>query len=196
MRVSCFLFVAAASHAAAFAPAPSASLAPHRRRVVGLSMSATTPPPDSEKFSILGSTRDDEGPRAIKGRRGAFLGVRRESGALRRGLERVGGGVGLGSSMSDDGGVTPLMPLGGLSPCVIKVLGCGGGGSNAVSSFRAVKISYRGGERRASTTGCGRNKKASNTVRGTRIDSKLRNDSPESVSRLRILNKYWEPVWK
>jgi len=34
--------------------------------------------------------------------------------------------------MSDDGGVTPLMPLGGLSPCVIKVLGCGGGGSNAV----------------------------------------------------------------
>lgn len=35
--------------------------------------------------------------------------------------------VSLGSSMN------ALMPDGGLSPCVIKVLGVGGGGSNAVS---------------------------------------------------------------
>ena len=37
----------------------------------------------------------------------------------------------LGSSMN------ALMPNRGLSPCVIKVLGIGGGGSNAVSRGRA-----------------------------------------------------------
>ena len=62
---------------------------------------------------------NDEGPRKY-GKNGTFLGIRRESGYLRRSMEQ-------GSS------VAPLMPDGGLSPCVIKVLGVGGGGSNAVS---------------------------------------------------------------
>ena len=54
------------------------------------------------------------------GKNGSFLGIRWESGYLRRSLERCSS-------------VAPLMPDGGLSPCVIKVLGVGGGGSNAVS---------------------------------------------------------------
>lgn len=41
--------------------------------------------------------------------------------------KQVGQKTELGSSMN------ALMPDGGLSPCVIKVLGVGGGGSNAVS---------------------------------------------------------------
>lgn len=65
------------------------------------------------------SSNGDEGPRKY-GKNGTFLGIRRESGYLRRSMEQ-------GSS------VAPLMPDGGLSPCVIKVLGVGGGGSNAVS---------------------------------------------------------------
>ena len=64
----------------------------------------------------------EEGPRKY-GKNGTFLGIRRESGYLRRSMEQ-------GSS------VAPLMPDGGLSPCVIKVLGVGGGGSNAVSGER------------------------------------------------------------
>ena len=64
------------------------------------------------------SSNGDEGPRKY-GKNGTFLGIRRESGYLRRSMEQ-------GSSVA-------LMPDGGLSPCVIKVLGVGGGGSNAVS---------------------------------------------------------------
>ena len=69
--------------------------------------------------SLLDMESNDEGPRKY-GKNGTFLGIRRESGYLRRSMEQ-------GSS------VAPLMPDGGLSPCVIKVLGVGGGGSNAVS---------------------------------------------------------------
>lgn len=65
----------------------------------------------------------------------AFLGVRRESGILRRLMEQQ-------SQFNLHGRETTalksspyaLMPDGGLSPCVIKVLGVGGGGSNAVRS--------------------------------------------------------------
>jgi len=72
----------------------------------------------------------------LRGRKkgGTFLGIRRESGYLRRSLERRSS-------------VAPLMPDGGLSPCVIKVLGVGGGGSNAVSlrwrcEKRKMKFGY------------------------------------------------------
>ena len=73
---------------------------------------------DNSLMDLEGSS-GDEGPRKY-GKNGTFLGIRRESGYLRRSMEQ-------GSS------VAPLMPDGGLSPCVIKVLGVGGGGSNAVS---------------------------------------------------------------
>ena len=73
------------------------------------------------------------------GRNRSFLGIRRESGAVRRLMDQQRQqqqknsqgknqrDVALSSSMN------ALMPDGGLSPCVIKVLGVGGGGSNAVS---------------------------------------------------------------
>ena len=55
------------------------------------------------------------------------MGLRRESGAVRRMLsDQESSSTSLSSSPS------ALMPDGGLSPCVIKVLGVGGGGSNAV----------------------------------------------------------------
>ena len=74
---------------------------------------------ENSLVDLEGSSNGDEGPRKY-GKNGTFLGIRRESGYLRRSMEQ-------GSS------VAPLMPDGGLSPCVIKVLGVGGGGSNAVS---------------------------------------------------------------
>ena len=51
--------------------------------------------------------------------RGQFAGIRRKASSTRR-------------EMSDDGAV---MPDGGLSPCIIKVVGVGGGGCNAVSNL-------------------------------------------------------------
>mmetsp|Transcript_25136 Transcript_25136/g.54867 ORF Transcript_25136/g.54867 Transcript_25136/m.54867 type:complete len:462 (-) Transcript_25136:212-1597(-) len=65
----------------------------------------------------------------LRGRKkgGTFLGIRRESGYLRRSLERRSS-------------VAPLMPDGGLSPCVIKVLGVGGGGSNAVDRMLDTRV--------------------------------------------------------
>ena len=77
---------------------------------------------------------DGEGPRSLGPNR-AFLGVRRESGVLRRMMEAQGdqrtSAQRVGTALSSS--ATALMPDGGLSPCVIKVLGVGGGGSNAVS---------------------------------------------------------------
>ena len=76
-----------------------------------------------------------EGPRSL-GPKSAFLGMRRESGVMRRMMEqqrqREGPRVGQTALASSP---TALMPDGGLSPCVIKVLGVGGGGSNAVSCY-------------------------------------------------------------
>ncbi|KAL7520837.1 hypothetical protein ACHAWX_005541 [Stephanocyclus meneghinianus] len=71
----------------------------------------------------------------------AFLGVRRESGILRRLMEQQ-------SQFNLHGRETTalksspyaLMPDGGLSPCVIKVLGVGGGGSNAVDRMLDTRI--------------------------------------------------------
>lgn len=55
--------------------------------------------------------------------RGHFVGLRRKTSTARE--------------MSDDGAV---MPDGGLSPCIIKVVGVGGGGCNAVSNCTKLKI--------------------------------------------------------
>ncbi len=48
--------------------------------------------------------------------------------------QQTGTGSAAVSSTSLASSPSALMPDGGLSPCVIKVLGVGGGGSNAVSS--------------------------------------------------------------
>ena len=86
-------------------------------------------------FNVL----PDEKPRSL-GLNRSFLGMRRESGVMRRMMsehqqsrQRTHFGsnqAGTTSSLSNS--ATALMPDGGLSPCVIKVLGVGGGGSNAV----------------------------------------------------------------
>merc|ERR1719263_2408148 len=44
----------------------------------------------------------------------------------------------VGTALSSS--ATALMPDGGLSPCVIKVLGVGGGGSNAVDRMLDTRI--------------------------------------------------------
>lgn len=68
--------------------------------------------------------------------RGTFLGIRREKGFLRRSLEEQEM-----TSTSQSSSFTPLIPDGGLSPCVIKVLGVGGGGTNAVDRMLDTRIS-------------------------------------------------------
>ena len=65
-----------------------------------------------------------------KPERGQFSGIRRKASAL---------------EMNEDGAV---MPDGGLSPCIIKVVGVGGGGCNAVSteqnhSIVKYRLSFR-----------------------------------------------------
>lgn len=81
-------------------------------------------------------------------RRGTFLGIRRESGFLRRAREQQGHThTGSNTSTSTSTSSTqrsssfqPLIPDGGLSPCVIKVLGVGGGGTNAVDRMLDTRI--------------------------------------------------------
>jgi cell division protein FtsZ len=70
--------------------------------------------------------------------RGVFLGIRREKGFVRRALEDQDNQQ---STSSQSSSVTPLIPDGGLSPCVIKVLGVGGGGTNAVDRMLDTRIS-------------------------------------------------------
>lgn len=104
----------------------------------------------------------DECPKSLGSKR-TFLGVRRESGIMRRMMmeqqQLMGNsmssssssssitnsrGQGLATSSSTlsttalSSSATALMPDGGLSPCVIKVLGVGGGGSNAVRCLLVV----------------------------------------------------------
>jgi cell division protein FtsZ len=62
--------------------------------------------------------------------KGTFLGIRRERGFMRRAL-----------NTQTKSTVSPLIPDGGLSPCVIKVLGVGGGGTNAVDRMLDTRIS-------------------------------------------------------
>lgn len=69
--------------------------------------------------------------------RGTFLGIRREKGFLRRSLQTSSTTT---TSTSTQSTIAPLIPDGGLSPCVIKVLGVGGGGTNAVDRMLDTTI--------------------------------------------------------
>lgn len=64
-------------------------------------------------------------PHQLSNGKGAFLGFRSVKG-FREQARKSGTAL----NLSTDGGA--LMPDGGLSPCVIRVLGVGGGGCNAV----------------------------------------------------------------
>lgn len=66
-------------------------------------------------------------PHKLRDGRSTFLGFRSVSG-----FKRQASSTSSQLSASNDG--TALMPDGGLSPCVIRVLGVGGGGCNAVRS--------------------------------------------------------------
>ncbi|KAL7428990.1 hypothetical protein ACHAXH_002388 [Discostella pseudostelligera] len=107
----------------------------------------------------------DECPKSLGPKR-TFLGMRRESGIMRRMMmeqQQLMGTDSLCSSASSStsgrrqglatsslstnksstalsSSATALMPDGGLSPCVIKVLGVGGGGSNAVDRMLDTRI--------------------------------------------------------
>ena len=85
--------------------------------------------PERENAAGSTSSLSSEAPRSLGPKR-TFLGLRRESGAVRRMLEQQRQTSSSSSALSSS--ATALMPDGGLSPCVIKVLGVGGGGSNAV----------------------------------------------------------------
>ena len=83
-----------------------------------------------------------EAPRSLGPKR-TFLGMRREGGAMRRLMEQqrlADQSVNRGTTTALSNSATALMPDGGLSPCVIKVLGVGGGGSNAVRFFIRVGV--------------------------------------------------------
>lgn len=77
----------------------------------------------------------NESPRSLSPNR-SFLGIRRESGVVRRMMEQQKLAENQNTQRNRKTALsqsaTALMPDGGLSPCVIKVLGVGGGGSNAV----------------------------------------------------------------
>lgn len=97
---------------------------------------------DSGPLMGNGGSIISEEARALGPKR-SFLGMRRESGVMRRMMEQQKqgeantnrkGATALSSS------ATALMPDGGLSPCVIKVLGVGGGGSNAVDRMLDTRI--------------------------------------------------------
>lgn len=63
-------------------------------------------------------------PHKLKDGRGTFLGFR-----------EINDGKAATKKTELKSTVDPLMPDGGMNPCVIRVLGVGGGGCNAVSSF-------------------------------------------------------------
>jgi len=103
----------------------------------------------SSNSSVYDSLLDSEAPKSLGPKR-SFLGMRRESGVLRRMMAEQQGLVGGGvtkttavrqSSTALSSSMSALMPDGGLSPCVIKVLGVGGGGSNAVDRMLDTRIS-------------------------------------------------------
>jgi len=91
----------------------------------------------------LGDDITNESPRSLSSNR-SFLGIRRESGVMRRMLEQQKlveeSSSRKSSSTALMSSPTALMPDGGLSPCVIKVLGVGGGGSNAVDRMLDTRI--------------------------------------------------------
>lgn len=65
-------------------------------------------------------------PHKLKNGRGTFLGFQNAKDVLPQGTSTT---LGVGAA---------LYPDGGLSPCVIRVLGVGGGGCNAVSVYVVV----------------------------------------------------------
>lgn len=73
---------------------------------------------DDESLSFENAVRNGWKPE-----RGEFIGIRRRTNTARE--------------MSDDGAV---MPDGGLSPCIIKVVGVGGGGCNAVDRMLDTRV--------------------------------------------------------
>jgi len=85
----------------------------------------------------------NESPRSLSSNR-SFLGIRRESGVLRRMMEQQKLAENQNTQRNRKTALsqsaTALMPDGGLSPCVIKVLGVGGGGSNAVDRMLDTRI--------------------------------------------------------
>lgn len=109
--------------------------------------------------SSLYSTAEDD---ALNNNpRRTFLGIRREKGFLKRALQSSNPTTTSSPSSSRSihstqkqtqtlsqqqstsslsSTVTPLIPDGGLSPCVIKVLGVGGGGTNAVDRMLDTRI--------------------------------------------------------
>mmetsp|Transcript_3512 Transcript_3512/g.4666 ORF Transcript_3512/g.4666 Transcript_3512/m.4666 type:complete len:440 (+) Transcript_3512:226-1545(+) len=96
------------------------------------------------KFSTKLNALPESGSKHLN--RGTFLGIRREKGFLKRSLESWTQSTSSSSSIpptstSTQSSVTPLIPDGGLSPCVIKVLGVGGGGTNAVDRMLDTRIS-------------------------------------------------------
>mmetsp|Transcript_24240 Transcript_24240/g.43707 ORF Transcript_24240/g.43707 Transcript_24240/m.43707 type:complete len:473 (+) Transcript_24240:94-1512(+) len=93
-----------------------------------------------------GNVISSEAPRSLGPKR-SFLGMRRESGVMRRMMmeqqqnqQNQQRTTMTTTSTALSSSTTPLMPDGGLSPCVIKVLGVGGGGSNAVDRMLDTRI--------------------------------------------------------
>mmetsp|Transcript_17962 Transcript_17962/g.33471 ORF Transcript_17962/g.33471 Transcript_17962/m.33471 type:complete len:473 (-) Transcript_17962:373-1791(-) len=93
-----------------------------------------------------GNVISSEAPRSLGPKR-SFLGMRRESGVMRRMMmeqqqnqQNQQRTTMTTTSTALSSSPTPLMPDGGLSPCVIKVLGVGGGGSNAVDRMLDTRI--------------------------------------------------------
>lgn len=93
----------------------NAFVANHRAGVYPLEASSAQSFPDDEpSISFEKAVRNGWKPD-----RGHFTGLRRKSSSTKRDMA---------------GGDGALMPDGGLSPCIIKVVGVGGGGCNAVST--------------------------------------------------------------
>uniref|UniRef100_A0A7S2RZR7 Plastid division protein FtsZ n=1 Tax=Eucampia antarctica TaxID=49252 RepID=A0A7S2RZR7_9STRA len=116
--VGCSSVLCLLASVSAFAPADHRFLASMRRNTM---MDATAN--NNNEEPILSSVNPSP-----YGNRGTFLGIRRDKGFVRK------------NSVAQDSNVSALMPDGGLSPCVIKVLGVGGGGTNAVDRMLDTRI--------------------------------------------------------
>jgi len=136
--------VAAACCAAASTTLAFQAAAPPPPLTMKLHGASLSPIDDDQVDDIIDIAANDlhgnvlfsEGPRALGPKR-TFLGLRRESGIMRRMLmeqqsQQQSAGASTTTTTALASSATALMPDGGLSPCVIKVLGVGGGGSNAV----------------------------------------------------------------
>ena len=93
--------------------------------------------PTGSSSSSSSSSGDDlitsRNPHRLRDGRGQFLGFRSVHDFKTQAAEK--GSVTTTALNSE---VSALIPDGGLSPCVIRVLGVGGGGCNAVRCFRFI----------------------------------------------------------